>query len=164
MLGAQLGDDLGAGRVAVAEDARQIELRHQLIDDGAREAGKLAREIAPVERHRAAGHFPMAAWRVLAPALLGGAAIGAFNAVDLKAGRHHAGRNLRRAAKAPARQVRDPQGPRSHALLIGASAGAGLRDMAEGIGAGIAELRGIRRRADAEGIQDQNDGTPLHAA
>jgi hypothetical protein len=47
---------------------------------------------------------------------------------------------------------------------VGAAGRASLGDVAKGIGTGVAELRGIRGGADAEGIQDQDDGAPGHGA
>jgi hypothetical protein len=67
---AQPGDDIGAAGVAVAENTvgagEALDLRHDVIGKG----GIGSWKVAPVPRHRQAGKFPVARWRVLAGAYL----------------------------------------------------------------------------------------------
>ncbi|MNZ93239.1 hypothetical protein D3C78_1122980 [compost metagenome] len=60
VLFAQLVEDHGAGRVAVAEVTRQIGALDQLVQQLLRETVVLIAEIAPVEQYRHAGNFPVA--------------------------------------------------------------------------------------------------------
>ena len=115
---AQLADDVGAGGVAIAEDAGQAAARDQRGDEIGREARPRAWEKSPGERHRQAGDFPMAARRVLADTALRGASIGAFDAAGrIEAGamaRPRRGRGARGSAGATARRAnpRGRRGPR----------------------------------------------------
>src|SRR5829696_1267108 len=59
MLVAQIGDDLGAGRVPVAEDARKVGMQTERRDKLGWKTGYRTREIAPVECDRYASDFPM---------------------------------------------------------------------------------------------------------
>ena len=60
MLFAQLVEDNGTGRVAVAEVARQVGALNQLIQKLLREAVFMLGEVAPVKENRHAGDFPVA--------------------------------------------------------------------------------------------------------
>ena len=66
MLFAEPLDDFGAGRVAVAEDARHVSLVDDRFGQLGGEGRHGVREIAPVERHRHGGDLPVAGRRVLA--------------------------------------------------------------------------------------------------
>ena len=60
MLFAQLIEDNGTGRVAVAEVARQICALNQFIKQLLREAVFMLRKVAPVKQNRHASDFPVA--------------------------------------------------------------------------------------------------------
>ena len=61
----ELGDDLGAGRVAVTKDARQVRRLAQGCDQFGRERRARIGKIGPVKRHRHTGELPMAGGRIL---------------------------------------------------------------------------------------------------
>ena len=112
-----------------------------------REGRDGVREIAPGERHRQAGELPMAGLRVLA--LRDFARIGPdrrrlFDALD--ALRMRAGRGFGGAADAEAVHHRDFERPGAEARLVGRAGGAGGGDVAERVGALVAEFRGVRAR------------------
>ena len=64
MLFAQLVEDNGTGRVAVAEVARKVCALNQFIQKFLREAVFMLGEVAPVKQHRHAGDFPVAGRRI----------------------------------------------------------------------------------------------------
>jgi hypothetical protein len=60
VLVAELRDDLGAGRVFVAEGAVEAAALAQLVDQLPRKTRLRFRKVTPLEAHRCAGDFPMA--------------------------------------------------------------------------------------------------------
>ena len=65
MLGAELRDDLGSGRVLVAEDAVESAFAAERFDELRRKAGLRLGEISPLEFDRRAGDLPMPRLRIL---------------------------------------------------------------------------------------------------
>jgi len=150
MLVAEAVDDLGAGGVAVAQKTRNAGDRLQPVGQFKGERRFGMRKVAPVEQHWHAGDFPVAALRVLAGRLLARGAPGAGKAfAQAEAAGPFAARLVRRRRKTEALQVRQLQrlarlrGPR--------------RDVAEGIGAGVAVLAGVGQRAEAERVKQEDE-------
>src|SRR5690606_19004694 len=140
MLGAELVDDLRPRGVPVAEDAGKARLGDELLDELGGKARMLGREIAPDEGHPPAGELPVPARRVLAAARLDRVAEGRLGRELREAAGTPPGARRRRLAEAEPREVRQRE--------IDA-----LGDMAERVGALVAEARGVLRRADAEGVE-----------
>ena len=88
---AELADDVGARCVAIAENARQIGAAAQRLDELRRKARFRIGEIAPVERHRHAGDFPMAGGGILALRNLAADAPAAAARHAAQSGRQHSG-------------------------------------------------------------------------
>ncbi len=149
MLFAQALDDLGARSVAVADDAGEFRLGNELREEILREAGGLFLEIAPIEGDRAAGHFPMAARRVLAAGDFARGAVDAGDGIGRNAGQHAAMHQMRRKTQPEPCQVRN--------LQRLALRGAALGDVTQGVGAFVAEAHRVRCRTEAEGIHHQDD-------
>ena len=143
-------DDVGAGGVTVAEKARQLGDRLQLLGQLKRHRRRCARKIAPVEQHRHAGDFPVAALGVLAGRALVGGAVGSGKTVaPRKARRPFATGAVGSRCEAEALEVRQNQRP----AIVGCPAG----DVAERVGAGVAEFVGVGRRAQAKGIKQEDE-------
>ncbi len=156
VLFAQIVQHLSAGGVAVAEVARQA----GLLDDGVqqllREAVVVIVEIAPLEQHGHAGNLPVAGRGVLAGGELLGEAVGADHLdIFLQAGREDAAGELARVTQTQLVEVRQVES----ATALDLAGGAGLGDMAKGIGAHISELVGVGGSADTERVHHQNKGT-----
>ncbi|MNJ19648.1 hypothetical protein D3C77_139710 [compost metagenome] len=156
MLFAQIVQHLGAGGVAVAEVARQT----RLLDDGVQqllgEAVVVIVEVAPLEQHRHAGDLPVTGRGVLAGGELLGEAVGTdYLNIFLQACREVAGSLLPCMAQAQLVEVGQVEGTTAFNL----TGGAGLGDMAKGVGAHISELLGIGGSANTEGVHHQNKGT-----
>src|ERR1051325_1448536 len=139
MLFAELVEDDGAGGGLVAQgfaaDAALV-----LADDLGRKAVRIGAEgIGDDEAH----HLPMPGDRVLAVADLAHAAVGRRRRVTR-------GRLRQRVQQAKARQGRQNGMVR-------------LQDVAEGVGALVAEVGRVGELTDAEGVADDDDGA-LHGA
>ncbi len=67
------------------------------------------------------------------------------------------GRRLRGEAKPERHHVGHGERPLAEAIAIGAAFGAGIQDMPEGVGAGIAVVLGVGRAAYAEGIENEQE-------
>ena len=80
---AQLIEDLGAGRVTVAQKTWQLGATDQRLQQLGRKAVLVSGEVAPIEEHGRARHLPVARRGILARGDLLGVAIGGL--------RHHAG-------------------------------------------------------------------------
>ena len=155
---AQLIEDLGAGRVTVAQKTWQLGATDQRLQQLGRKAVLVSGEVAPIEEHGRARHLPVARRGILARGDLLGIAIGGL--------RHHAGIEPgRELATGPGAGVGQTQAgkigdlQRSLALDIGATGGALGGDMAQGVGPDIAEAIGIGRRTNAQRVEHQNKGT-----
>ena len=160
MLLAEFGDDHGARGVSVAEDARQVRLARSARPSASLgKHGTVSREIAPVEHHRHAGDLPMAGWRVLALRDFDPVAEAPLRlrrrdrdrAAPCRSRpppprRARAGRDLAAAAARSASPSRSPSPSR-----------AGRGDMAERVGALVAERAGVLGAADPDGIEHDQD-------
>ena len=92
MLVAQLLEDGCAGGVAVAEDARQVALCDQSLQQFGREAVLVFSKVTPFKQHRHTGHFPVPGRSVFAARQLTGVAVGALDlTLGGQAGREHPG-------------------------------------------------------------------------
>ena len=100
-------------------------------------------EIAPVERHRHAGDFPVAGRRILAVGNFVGIAPLAFE-------RSGGERILSRATLLAAR-------PRPREARFGRWAVSALGNVHKGIGAFVAIFFGVRRAANAEAVEDEKE-------
>jgi len=99
----------------------------------------------------------MAGRRVLAHRSLDAKTPLAGRLAKAEARRRAPGRGLHRAAKAQLVEIGQFERPRAQAGAVGAPPSAGLRDMAERIGALIAIGGRIRRAAAADGIEHDQD-------
>jgi hypothetical protein len=150
MLLAEFDNDLGAGSMLVAEDTGQSAAIDERVGDFLRDGGDHAWEIAPVECHRRAGDLPMAGWRILA--------VGALDRIAPLATDGHA-----REAFGPrtARQfssLGEPQRGEIGEIQLGL-----FGDMADRVGALVAETRGVGRAADPDRIKYHENGA-IHLA
>ena len=151
-------DDLGARRMAVAEDARHLALADHRRGQIRRKGGNRIREIAPVETHRQRRRSPngrtACPCRSKPPAPRHGRR---WRADPSRNGETQSCRRFGRLAKPERRHVGDKQRPAAKPLAIRAALGAGFGDMRERVGAGVAIAFGIGRAADAERIQDEEE-------
>ncbi len=76
--------------------------------------------------------------------------------------RNGAGRKLRRRAQPQPVEVGQVKRARANASDIAAPFGASLCDMAQGVGALVAEIGGIGGAADAEAIEQTENGAGHH--
>ena len=137
-------DHLGAGGMAHGEEARKIAAGDDCIDQRLREGRDLMRKVSPAELQRHAADFPVAGDRVLAARDFARHAILA----DERMG------GERVAPRRELRRLPQPQcGQMGHAEFHV------VADMAERVGALVAEARGVGRPADAEAVEDQEKGT-----
>ncbi len=153
---AELLDDVGAGGMLVAQNAGELRLRDQRVGEVLRKGRNRVWEIAPFERDRQAGKLPMAGLRVLALgdlARIGPDRLRLFDPLDAR--RMLSRRGLGGAAKAEPVHHRNFQRTGAPALHIGLPGRAGGGDVAERVGARIAELVGVLSAADPDGIHDQ---------
>ena len=132
----------------VTEQARQAAPLDQRIRQALRKGRDRVREIAPFEGDRRAGDLPMARLGILAFRPLDAVAPLPRCLLDIK--RLCAGRRLRRLSQSQSGHMGDVE--RASELAD---------DMAERIGARIAEAVGVRRSTDAEGIEDEEE-CPAH--
>ena len=95
---------------------------------------------------------------------MGAAVDGVRRDLARQARRKAAGRGF--AGEAEAQRVEMGRLERSCAqtLAVGGAARAGFRDMADRVGAFIAEVRGVGRAATAERIENQQDGARHYSA
>ena len=155
----QFRNHFRAGGMLVADDAGNAGFRHDGGDHLRREGGDGGREIAPVELNRHARDFPVAGrgvlavghFRRIAPKARGGR-------VRRKAGQGLAGGQRGGGAKAEAVHVGQMQRPAAQARLVTFSGRTALRDMAQRVGALIAEAGGILRTADAKTVEHNENG------
>ena len=132
-----------AGRMAVAQHAGQLGLLDQGFKQIGRKALRLVGEVAPFEQCRDAGDLPMPGGRVLARGDLGRRGVGA---VERLGGRDALGP----LAGGGMVRVIEPEVCQMGQCQRSAGSGTMMRDMAQGIRAGIAERGGVRCVADAE--------------
>jgi hypothetical protein len=160
--GWHLGD---AGRMAVAENAGQFRRVDKLLHEFRRKARSRVGKMAEAPGQRRAGHLPMARRRVLAEGYFLRAAVnGVRRDIARKARRQSAGRCFARAAEAERVEIGNVQQALAQAIAVGRAARAGLRDMAERIGAFVAEIGGVGRAAAAQRIQNEQDGAGHYLA
>ena len=151
---AQFGNDLRAGSVAIAQNSGQASLLHQRGNQSGRKARLRVGKIAPGKIHRATGHFPMAGGRVLAGRSLHRLAPSREGAQGAgKAWRQFSARSFRSQAQPEHVQMRQLQNPGPQAKPIRLPGGASLRDMQQRIGPRVAIGLRIRRAANADRIQ-----------
>ena len=156
---AQLGDDLRAGGVAVAQHAGQRRAPNQFFEQRRWKARLALAEVAPVEANRDARELPVAARRVLAAAQLGGVSVRADHGGGRVAARGQRARAL--AGRVHQTETGELGEPKRSAPTPLPRAERG--DVTERVGAGIAKALGVGRRPDAEGVHHQHDGA-THAA
>src|SRR5882672_11032589 len=102
----------------------------------------------------------MAARRILAGAQFRGAPVRPLKAAGrLQPGRNNSIGARGGAAETKTREVRQPQWPRAQAAPIAATIAACERDMPERVGPSIAITIGVRRRADADRVHDEDEGS-----
>ena len=155
VLSAQRLDDLDAGGVAIAENARQAATADQGFGKARREARNGIGEVTPVEVQRQARNFPMAGRRVLAPGPFRRAAPLGLRALGARQpGGEIAARELTGMAEAEVEQMGNAERP----------AGSGTRsgDMTNGIRTIIAIARCVGRAADTDGIEYEKEGARHH--
>ena len=162
MLFPQPRDDLGAGGVAVPQNAVRARERRDLFGQILGERGLLVREIVPVPRHRHAGQFPVARRSVLARRHLGRRAPEARaptqTTVTFPAG------EVQSLPEAKVREVREVERP--GAAVLGPALGRLRGDVAEGVGAGVGRVAvekpvGIRRATDPDAVEHDQE-SPRH--
>ena len=107
-------------------------------------AGLGAGEVVPVPGHRDAGELPVAGGGVLAAGDFGGGGEGGGGGLG-EAGEVDVAGEADGGAEAEAGEVRDREA-------------GGLRDVAEGVGALVAEGGGVRGAAAADGVEDEEEG------
>ena len=158
VLDPEFGDDRGARGVLVAEDARQAAAGNQIIRELLGKAGDRRGKVAPVERHRHAADFPVPRHGVLAPRNLHGGAEAGMLPDQGNSRQGHARRNPRGVGEAEAGEVWDDQRSGPQPRAVSATLGAGGGDVAERVGALVAEVRRIARAADAHRVHDDEKG------
>ena len=77
----------------------------------------------------------------------------AWRSVHGETGWHAAGRDQARVAEAKGIEMRNVERSRAKARTVGAPGGAGFRDTANSIGAGVAERRSVAGSAAPDGIE-----------
>ena len=159
MLLAELGDDLGARGVLVAEDARELRLADQRVGQLLREGRDRLREVAPVEADRDAGDLPVAGRRVLALGDLDAVAPKPFRRAGMRRGRGAA----RRARPPPPRRSRAGRGWERRAVRREGRRGRRrprcmLRRCGRRCRRRRRRTRGVFGAADADRIEDDEDG------
>ena len=128
------------------------------LDQRLREAGARLREVAPVERHGNAGYLPMAGRRVLALGQLAGASeLRGCIAFAFEPRRPPAGCKTAGFSKTHPDEIRKLQRTLPPAVVRLAVL-AGLRNVADGVGALVAILRGVGSAADSDGVHDKDHG------
>ena len=161
MLGAELVEDRGAGGMAVAEDAGELRLGDERVRELGREGRLGVREVAPVEVDRHAGDLPVARGRVLAARGLDAVAPSPGGLAErLEVRRQPPGRGRAGKAEAERDEVRQMQRTLAQSGAVALPPGAGLGDVADRVGAGVAIGGGILGAADADGVEhdDQRAG------
>ncbi len=154
MLFAILRDDLGAGRVAIAENAGQGTCGTDGLDQIRAEGIALLGKITPVEIDRGARNFPMAGGRILAARGFGGRAMQAEDAWrDRHAGGIFATRKPCCLQQAESRHVGEFQRTAAQIGPVARPGGTEFGDMAERVGPAITVTIGIRCATNAKGIQ-----------
>ena len=139
MLVTELADDNGAGGYAVAERAA-VDLHLELVHHASGEAVGIGPEG---DVHGQARHLPVAARGILGLGALGRAAERRLRRIDL--------------GKTRIGDIAEAQGEH-----IGDMHRALRLDIAEGVGAGVAEIRRIRHRADADAVQNYDYRSFFH--
>jgi hypothetical protein len=153
------GDDIGARGVAIAEDARDVAGCADRLHEFRLEGVALRREVAPVEGDGRAGDLPVTRGRVLAVRHFAGRAVIAEDARrNVHALWKAAGRGACGMQEPEGRHVGKLQRALPQPRTVGRARRAELGDMAQRVGAKIAEGGRIRPAADAEGIENEEKG------
>ena len=163
----QFLDDYGAAGMFFAEHAGQVPFLHEGIHEFRREAFRLVRKIAPVEPHRHAGDFPVAAQGVLALADFLGTRVSRLDTAAVQRVRldRFPGQGMHQDFprtqfmgffQAQRSQMRQEQVLRRTVRLFAVGRHP-IRDMPQRVGAFVAESLCIVGIADAEGIQYRDD-------
>ncbi len=156
MLLAEARDDVGAGGVAIAENAGDIALAADRLHELGGKRVALGREIAPVEHDRRTCNFPMARRRILAARDFAGSAVGAVDPARHRHAHRHPPRcQFRRVHEPECRHIGKMQRPFAQACTICSSGRAEFGDVAKRVRAQVAIGFSIRRTAYAEGIEDK---------
>ncbi len=155
---AEILDDRRSRSVTIAEDAGQSALADDRSADLGRKARLRVREVAPFERDGATGDLPMAGWRVLALGCLGRSAGDSARGLRREAGRELPRGGKTRGAEPERIEVRQRQRSLPETSPVAAPRGAGGRDMAERVRSRVAIGCRIRRSADAEAVEHDDDG------
>ena len=146
-------DDRGARSVFVAENAGQSRFRDQGAREGLGKRGLGDGKVTPGEIHRRASDLPMAGGRVLAARGLDAIAPLRARRRTFEARRLAPRRGVQDEAETHGVEVRQTQRPGAQAGAVALPERAGLRDMAERIGARVAIISGVFGAAAADGIQ-----------
>lgn len=158
MLGAEALDDLGSRGNAIAQNAGKFSFRDQGGGEFRRQAGHGFRKIAPGFERGRPGDFPMARRRILARRALD--AIAPQRAGfrwTREAGRQASRRSLGGEAKAQAAEMGEAQRAAPQAFAVPRARGAGRREMAERIGARVAEAGRVPGAAAAKRVKNEED-------
>ncbi|MCY1242890.1 hypothetical protein D9M72_558830 [compost metagenome] len=142
------GDDVGAGSMAIAEDAGNVAFAADGFDELGRKGIAFSRKVTPIEHDRRAADFPVPGGRVLAARDFAG---GAKGTIDPIGHRHALGNRavgeLCCVNKAKGGHVRQIERPFSQTNPICGAGGAELGDVSERVGAQVTVGFGIRRAA-----------------
>ena len=158
MLLAETLDDLGAWRVAVAEDTRHLAFADHRLGQFGRKGRYRVGEVTPVEAHRQRGDFPVARRRVLAAGnLLRGAVERGWQRSDAAVVEIEAGGRPGGGAETQPGHVGDGQRSAAQARAVGAPRGAGFGYMPERVGAAVAIAPRVGRAAYAEGVENEKE-------